>query len=135
MLIIVDIAATNANRVDADAHVAVDNSTIIGSGTVSLNSTTQVISNVTAIANTDTGSVASSSKSDQMIIKKNVSYTVQYEDAHPPPENTKQRPSPTHTSSGRHSQQDLHNQFAFHDYEQSQTPRRKGNTSNIGVGM
>ena len=34
----------------------------------------------------DTGSVASSSKSDQMIIKKNIQWTVQYEDA-PPPRN------------------------------------------------
>jgi hypothetical protein len=104
-------------------------------GTLPNNGTAYPINEKEESNNTDTGSVASSSKSDQMIIKKNVSYTVQYEDAHPPPENTKQRPSPTHTSSGRHSQQDLHNQFAFHDYEQSQTPRRKGNTSNIGVGM
>ena len=37
----------------------------------------------------DSGSLASSSKSDQMIIKKNIQYTVQYEEATPPRRNDK----------------------------------------------
>lgn len=88
---------------------------------------------------TDNGSVASSSKSDQMIIKKNVSYTVQYEDSNPPAAQDKQQ-ARSHASSARQSKQDLHDQFVFHDPDESQqqppTTRRKGPTgSNLGVGL
>jgi hypothetical protein len=82
---------------------------------------------------TDNGSVASSSKSDQMIIKKNVSYTVQYEDSNPPHED-KDDPR-SHSSSVRQSKQDLHDQFVFHDPDGSQqAPRRKGHAEGtVGV--
>ena len=84
---------------------------------------------------TDNGSVASSSKSDQMIIKKNVSYTVQYEDSNPPHEDKHQPRS--HASSVRQSKQDLHDQSVSHDPDESQqAPRRKGHTGGtVGVGM
>jgi hypothetical protein len=85
---------------------------------------------------TDGHIVASSSKSDQMIIKKNVSYTVQYEDTEPRDENIERQQARHHASSAGHSMQDLHNDFVFSD--EGQTSRRaghNGNGSNVGTGM
>jgi hypothetical protein len=103
-----------------------------GNGAIPNSGTAYPINEKEEISATDNGSVASSSKSDQMIIKKNVSYTVQYEDSNPTHE--EKHPPRSHASSTRQSKQDLHKQFVFHDPDESQqAPRRKAN--NAGVEM
>lgn len=100
------------------------------------NGTAYPINEKEEASNTDNGSVASSSKSDQMIIKKNISYTVQYEDANPQHEDMERQQPRSQANSTRQSQQDLHDQFIFHDYEKSQSPRKKGHPgNNNGAGM
>jgi len=70
-----------------------------------------------------------------MIIKKNVSYTVQYEDTEPREDMERQQPRPL-ASSARHSKQDLHNEFVFFNKGQtSKRARHNGNGSNVGTAM
>lgn len=88
------------------------------------NGTAYPINEKEEASNTDNGSVASSSKSDQMIIKKDISYTVQYEDGNTQHEDKERQQARSHGPSARQSKSDLHDQFIFHD--EGQIPRRKG---------
>ena len=110
-----DMEITEASKYGSNGRRQASRARSANNNTLPNEGTAYPINEKEEISNTDNGSVASSSKSDQMIIKKNVSYTVQYEDADPRHGETEShRPRPQ-VKSTRQSKQNLHDHFIFHE--------------------